>query len=131
MRHGFRFILCVVAVASGCGTAGLVSTAADSMASTGLAGTVRRGPVTPVCRVDVPCDAPFSASFDVRRDGVRIASFQSDEEGRFNVALAPGSYVIVPAADAPLMNPAAQAKTVTVDRAGLTEVHLLFDTGIR
>lgn len=133
MKHALRYILslAVAFVASGCGTAALVSTAPDNVASTGLAGTVMRGPVTPVCRVDVPCEAPFSASFDVRRDGVRVAGFQSDQEGKFTVMLAPGTYDVVPAANAPLMNPSLQAKTVTVDRAGLTEVHLLFDTGIR
>src|SRR3954469_24089079 len=37
--------------------------------TTGLTGTVTRGPITPVCRPDVPCDAPMQASFDVRRGG--------------------------------------------------------------
>jgi hypothetical protein len=34
-------------------------------ATTGLEGTVRRGPVHPVCRTGEPCDAPLRASFHV------------------------------------------------------------------
>ena len=98
---------------------------------TGLTGTVMRGPVTPVCQVNVPCDAPFAASFEVRQNTRRVATFRSDAEGRFTVRLAPGTYVLVPAEDAPLMQPSAQAKTVEVGAEGLTEVQLQFDTGIR
>ena len=99
--------------------------------TTGLTGTVSRGPITPVCRVDVPCDAPLSASFEVRQNGRRVATFRSDSQGRFTVTLRPGTYVVVPAADAPLMNPSAQTKTVEVGAEGLTSVQLAFDTGIR
>ena len=99
--------------------------------TTGLTGTVIRGPVTPVCQVDVSCDAPFSATFDVQQNGRRVATFTSDAEGRFTVRLAPGNYVVVPTANAPLMNPSAQTKSIVVGEAGLTSVQLSFDTGIR
>lgn len=99
--------------------------------TTGLTGTVQRGPVTPVCQVNEPCDAPFAASFEVRRNGRRVATFASDAEGRFTVALPPGTYLIVPSATAPLMNPSAQTKSVEVGPEGLTSVQLSFDTGIR
>ena len=99
--------------------------------TTGLTGTVSRGPITPVCQVDVPCDAPFSASFEVRQNGRRVTTFSSDAVGNFTVRLQPGTYVLVPAADAPLMNPSLQTKTVEVGAEGLTSVQLSFDTGIR
>jgi hypothetical protein len=100
--------------------------------ATGLTGVVMRGPVTPVCRVDVPCDAPFSGSFAVQRAGQRIAEFQSDASGRFTVFLAPGPYTVTPNADAPIISPTRQVKTVTVlDNGTLTVVQLMFDTGIR
>jgi hypothetical protein len=100
--------------------------------TTGLTGVVMRGPVTPVCRVDVPCDAPFSAGFTVQKSGQRVAQFQSDATGRFTVFLAPGPYVVVPNADAPIISPSRQSKTVTVlDNGALTMVQLMFDTGIR
>jgi hypothetical protein len=100
--------------------------------STGLTGVVVRGPVTPVCRVDVPCDAPFSATFNVERSGRRVTQFQSDTAGRFTVMLSPGVYSVIPNADAPVISPASQAKSVMVaDNGMLTVVLLTFDTGIR
>jgi len=90
-----------------------------------------RGPITPVCRIDVPCDAPFAAGFTVQRGGRPVAQFQSDSTGQFTVRLDPGPYVVVPNADAPLIAPAAQSKAVTVGEIGLTSVRLTFDTGIR
>jgi len=91
-----------------------------------------RGPVTPVCRVEVPCDAPFSAGFTVQKSGQRVAQFQSDTSGRFTVLLAPGPYTVVPNADAPIISPSRQSKMVTVlDNGALTTIQLMFDTGIR
>lgn len=111
-----------VALAGACNTA---------LITTGLTGTMMRGPVTPVCQVSVPCDEPLTADFDVLRNGRKVSSFRSDAEGRFIVRLEPGVYTIVPGPDTPIMNAAAQAKSVTVNAEGLTEVQLLFDTGIR
>ena len=100
--------------------------------TTGLTGVVMRGPVTPVCRVDVPCDAPFSATFAVEQDGRQVAQFQSDATGQFTVYLKPGAYAVVPAADAPIIGASLQRKSVTVaDNGMLTVVRLMFDTGIR
>ncbi len=98
--------------------------------STGLAGTVTRGPITPVCRVGVPCDAPFAASFTVTRGQVVVAHFQSDSAGRYEVLLAPGAYTVTPDSGSPVF-PSGQAKAATVGSAGLTHLDLLFDTGIR
>ena len=99
--------------------------------TTGLTGTVVRGPVTPVCTVNVPCSAPFSATFTVKSGSSTVTSFQSDIQGQFKVMLYPGAYTIVPAFDAPMMSPSSQLKTVTVGSTGLTTVALEFDTGIR
>ena len=97
---------------------------------TGLQGTVRRGPIRPVCQVDQPCDAPFSARFGVQQGGQVVAHFQSDSDGRFVVHLAPGTYTIVPDASVPLPM-RGQVQEVTVGPSGVTQVELDFDTGIR
>jgi hypothetical protein len=99
--------------------------------TTGLTGVVLRGPITPVCQFDVACDAPFSAGFTVERDQRAVAHFRSNAAGHFTVRLQPGTYRIVPDADAPVISPTSQAKVVEVDQVGLTEVRLVFDTGIR
>ena len=127
MRAGLAaVVLGAVVVAVACAS----STAPSP--TTGLTGTVTRGPVTPVCRVDVPCDAPFSASFSVQQNGRQVAQFRSDQNGQFTVFLSPGSYTVVPGTDAPIISPAQQTKSVTVVANGqLTVVQLSFDTGIR
>jgi hypothetical protein len=99
--------------------------------NTGLTGTVRRGPITPVCQLTVPCDEPFSATFTVRQAERTVATFRSDNQGHFESHLPPGVYLVIPAPDAPIISPAAQAKQVDVAAAGLTTVVLQFDTGIR
>jgi hypothetical protein len=109
--------------------AGACSSGNPTPINTGLTGTIRRGPVMPVCREGVPCDAPMSGSFDVLKDGHRVASFQTDADGHFRVSLAPGTYTVTPTSAGALMNQ--QSKTVTVGPDGLTSVELSFDTGIR
>jgi hypothetical protein len=98
---------------------------------TGLVGTVTRGPVRPVCQVGVPCDEPFGARFTVQQGNRIVASFLSDSQGHFESRLLPGTYVVVPGSDAPIISPTAQAKQVEVGSNGLTTVLLQFDTGIR
>ena len=92
--------------------------------TTGLTGTVLRGPVTPVCTVTTSCDAPFSAGFTASRASAAATHFRSDGDGHFTVMLQPGTYLIVPDADAPLITPASQMKMVTVQEAGMTTVTL-------
>jgi hypothetical protein len=123
----------VIAVATAATVlAGCASAGSSPSPTTGLTGVVMRGPVTPVCRVDVPCDAPFSATFNVERSGRRVTQFQSDAAGQFAVFLSPGVYTVVPSADAPIISPSSQAKSATVaDNGMLTVVRLTFDTGIR
>jgi hypothetical protein len=127
-----RFAVSVALAAALTALPGCASAGSSPSPTTGLTGVVMRGPVTPVCRVDVPCDAPFGATFMVEQDGRRVAQFQSDAAGQFTVYLRPGAYVIVPGADAPIITAAAQRKSVTVaDNGMLTVVRLMFDTGIR
>lgn len=98
---------------------------------TGLEGTVTRGPITPVCIVGVPCDAPFAAGFTVREGPipVAVAHFTSDSAGHYRVLLVPGSYTVVPDSGAPVFP--GQARAVTVGAVGMTQADLAFDTGIR
>jgi hypothetical protein len=96
-----------------------------------LVGTVVRGPVQPVCHVNVACDAPFSATFTVQQGARLLTSFHSDTQGYFEVPLAPGTYVVIPSADAPIITPSAQTKEVVVGSNRQTTVLLHFDTGIR
>jgi hypothetical protein len=97
---------------------------------TGLEGTVVRGPVQPVCRIDIPCDAPFSAGFQVLQLGRLISRFSSDSTGHYQVPLPPGEYTVLADSTAPIW-PKGQARNVTVEPIGVTHLDLSFDTGIR
>jgi hypothetical protein len=94
-------------------------------------GHVVRGPIQPVCQINVSCDAPFSAGFSVRQAGHLVLRFHSDADGRFTIQLAAGTYQIAPDPDAPLLAPEQQVKSVTVPAAPSTTIELSFDTGIR
>lgn len=101
--------------------------------ATGLEGRVLKGPMCPVARDDQSCpDQPFIAWFDVLDDEEKpVARFQTDEEGRFSVALKPGTYTLVPDDAAPIIQPLTQINIVTVQPDQITSVILTFDTGIR
>ena len=125
MRWVRSALITAVGIAAACSNPG------SPDPTTGLTGIVIRGPITPVCRLDTPCDAPFSAGFTAERNQRQVAQFRSDADGRFTVWLSPGTYQIVPNSDAALLHPASQVKTVDVGNVGLTDVRLEFDTGIR
>jgi hypothetical protein len=133
MTCGFSFAL-FAALAVGCrsGTApdGIQQPGGGVVSSTGLEGTMLRGPTRPVCLVDQPCTAPFKSGFQVLHGGQIVARFQSDAEGRFLIHLQPGTYTVSPDESAPLLT-RADAHEVTVGGSGLTHVDLEFDTGIR
>jgi hypothetical protein len=85
-----RFLVAAVAVAALAGlTVGAGSTAS------GLRGIVLRGPITPVCTAEQPCDAPargFTLVFS-RRSEV-AGRVTTDSDGRYRIRLAPGHYSV-------------------------------------
>jgi hypothetical protein len=124
-----RVLVLLLVLAPFCASAACGAPAAPG--GTTLVGTVMRGPTQPVCQVAVPCEAPFSAGFTAEQRGRVVAAFRSDSQGRFELKLNPGDYLIVPGPDAPIISPKAQAKEVVVASAGPTTIVLHFDTGIR
>lgn len=100
--------------------------------TTGLEGTVYRGPINPVAMEGQINDAPFSAIFRVYNSKNKlITSFSSNAAGEFTVMLAPGNYKIIPNKSAPIMGAESQVKEITVNAVGITNMDLYFDTGIR
>ncbi len=93
---------------------------------TGISGSVRRGPIRPVCVAGLPCDGP-AAGVLVEIDSRRTvaARLRTARDGRFLVQVPPGTYVVRVVAKR-------AAPVVARVRAGfLTRVSLLIDTGIR
>src|SRR5215469_2583613 len=90
-------VAAAVLTTAGCGAA------TSPTPTTGLTGTVERGPVTPVCSVNLPCSGTFSAGFTVNTNGAVVAHFRSDGAGHFMVMVPPAVYQVIPDADAPLL----------------------------
>ncbi len=103
----------------------------DPSHRTGIAGYVTLGPTCPVQRIDSPCpDRPYAATFEVRNAaGDRVAEIQSGDDGRFFIALPPGSYVLAPQSSN--VYPHAQPQTVTVVDGQVAAVPIVYDSGIR
>lgn len=102
--------------------------------ATGLRGTVMKGPMCPgPQRKEHPCpDLPVEAEFRVLgTEGASVATFRSDEAGRFQVALPPGEFTVVPEGHSPLRNPLGGDARVAVMEGEVTEVSLHWDTRLR
>src|SRR6266540_5353595 len=77
------------------------TTTSTATATSGIEGQVFLGPTCPVEREGVPCEEPYEATIVVWDAGRtrRVATFDSDDDGRFHVALSPGEYYIEPQGD--------------------------------
>lgn len=61
-----------------------------------LSGVVMRGPITPVCRVGMPCNEPaVGAVLVFDREGRTAARVTVGAHGRYAVRLAPGTYTVL------------------------------------
>ena len=58
----------------------------------GLYGVVTHGPTTPVCRVDVPCSAPYANSTLVFTRPGSTRRVTTDAKGKYRIGLAPGRW---------------------------------------
>ncbi len=98
----------------------------------GIYGEITIGPITPVCRIDVPCDRPYQATVKVETqdESQVITQFTSNKNGKFRMKLQPGTYVLLPITETPLY-PRGYKQTVEVKPHNFTRVTIYFDTGIR
>jgi hypothetical protein len=97
--------------------------------SSGLAGRVLRGPVSPVCVTTRPCQVGASVILAFSRNGAVVAKVKSARSGDYRIALAPGSYTVSPALRAPLWQ--LSPRRVRVPAGRYARVNFLIDTGIR
>jgi hypothetical protein len=97
--------------------------------SSGLAGRVLRGPVSPVCVTTRPCQVGASVILAFSRTGALVAKVKSTRSGDYRIALAPGVYTVSLALRAPLWR--LSPRTVRVPAGRYARVNFLIDTGIR
>jgi hypothetical protein len=111
------------------GIAGIARPADAATAKSGLFGIVRKGPVTPVCSVDRPCDAPARATLVFSRRG-RSTRVRSGQDGRYRIALPPGIYEVRSVERIGIRN-LPRPHAVHVRAGHWDHIDFFFDTGIR
>jgi hypothetical protein len=99
--------------------------------NSGIEGQVFIGPMCPAVQIGQECpDQPYQAVITVNSpNGERIVQFETDENGRFKIPLAPGEYVLHP--ESPNSLPFADEQVVLVKDGEYTEVVVNYDSGIR
>jgi hypothetical protein len=123
-----RALVAILALAVGVFAASL---AAASTGKGSLRVVVTRGPITPVCKVGVPCDGPAKGvRIVVRRNGAVVARGLTDALGRTRFALVGGRYAVA-ATYSGGVAARAESKPARVVAGRTTIVAFSFDTGIR
>ena len=124
-----RFPLLLAAMCmTGCANAAMPTDAAE----TGIRGTVLWGPVKPgPSKPGQKDEAPLRASFAVYDADNKVAEFESDRSGRFEVALPPGEYTIVPDKKTPIPMAEKQTTQVTVPEDGFAVITIQLETGMK
>ena len=103
---------------------------ASTPPKSGLFGTVRRGPITPVCKVGVPCDEPAAnVTLVFSRAGRVVARMRTKTDGTYRVTLAAGVYAVRTNRSAFERTP--RPSRATVVRFRYRRVNFNIDTGIR
>jgi hypothetical protein len=116
--------LSIVALLSGC-----ARSAASGNGDAGIQGVVRVGPTCPVEQAGNPCpDRPLATELEFVRGSDVVATVRSGEDGRFRVALEPGSYTI---RSGKTGLPSLRPVQAMVPPHAFASVTLTFDSGIR
>jgi hypothetical protein len=92
-RCAFRINLILLVM-----SAAISSAQAQSQSSTGIEGVITVSPIRPgPSRADIPDRGPFAnTTFVVQSEKGTVASFTTDDQGRFRVSVAPGHYTVSP-----------------------------------
>ena len=105
-----------------------LATPAGAAAPAGLYGKVTRGPISPVCRVGYPCDAPAKgATFLLQRNGSHTW-VHTTNTGTYRVRLKPGRYLVTTGNFGP---GGIKPSSVRVPAGRYLRVNFSIDTGIR
>jgi hypothetical protein len=111
-------------------TLALAAPAAPATTPSGLRGIVMRGPITPVCRVGVPCDEPAAHLVLVfSRSGRVVARTTTGRNGGYRLTLRPGRYAV--RTTTRTLGSGLSPRTVFVPRYRVARVDFQIDTGIR
>jgi hypothetical protein len=129
-RHLLASLLGLGLAVGACSPAG--STASPTqLLDSGIRGTVLLGPTCPVQQEgQSPCVTPYAAVLVVTdSDNREVARTTAGADGKFEVRLPPGDYIVLPQPGDPF--PHAPPTDVTVVANHFVEVEINYDTGIR
>jgi hypothetical protein len=103
----------------------------SSTLGSGISGKVMIGPTCPVERPGRVCERPYQTTITIRREPKRtlVTRVHSSATGHFRVALAPGTYLLIPQNSRPYPRSSPQLATVHSHR--YTTVLISYDSGIR
>jgi len=137
-RHILLALAAGALLLAGCGEIPNGSPGTTTPPPSGVRGTVILGPTCPIggepgASDPIPCLTPYVAQLVVvDGQGVAVAQVTSDADGRFEVTLPPGDYVITPTPPASGdLFPIAQPLSVVVIAGEYLEIQINYDTGIR
>jgi len=95
-----------------------------------VVGTVEAGPLYPLAMPDRPNTRPVqSAVVEALHDGNVVAATTTDDAGRYELRVHPGTYLIRARAEG--LHSKEPGKTVTVSAGETLSVRFVLDTGIR
>jgi hypothetical protein len=118
----------LAALALGCGSAGGGS--AGGTTTSGLRGVVKRGPITPVCFANKPCDGPApSVKLYFSSAGKVAATATTNKKGGYHVTLKPGRYSV--STNKRGLEAKPTPASVTVPSGRIARRDFFIDTGIR
>ncbi len=132
-RGSLAYFVALVALVVGCTDVGLPGE--TPRAPSGIRGSVILGPTcatgnSPGGNEPVPCLTPYSAELViVDGENAVVTRTTSGADGRFEVTVPPGEYVVTPSSGDPY--PIAQPIPVSVGAGEYVEVEINYDTGIR
>ena len=120
-----RILLTALVVFAAAGSAGA------STNPSGLWGQVKRGPITPVCVAEQPCDAPAKGiTLVFVRGGIVVRRATTNDLGRYRVRLAAGTYSVrLP--QKPAIGRDLQPAQARVRAGRYGRIDFSIDTGIR
>lgn len=123
-----RSLLAAAALAS---VAACGAQSPGSTSGSGLFGSVRVSPSSPVCLAGKACSKPAHGFKLVFSGGGRTVTAKTDAQGRYRVRLAGGRYLVLAAGMPQLPKRGLQPGAVTVPDARFARRDFVFDPGIR
>jgi hypothetical protein len=112
---------------------GCLGLSSSSDLTSGIQGTITRGPICPVQMFNDPScdDQPYAGTVVVSSEiGLEVTRFTAKDDGTFRVRLSPGVYTLTPL-PGPNGFPHASPQEVTVPADTFVVVDISYDTGIR